>query len=64
MLEITVIHQLVTGELMESGMVATLLLANVALAAIQEGRANATLSLLRERLALRARVYRDGGPMF
>lgn len=41
-------------------MVAVLLLVNVALAMIQEGRASTTLSLLRKRLAPRSRVRRDG----
>ena len=41
-------------------MVAVLLLVNVAMGIIQEGKANATLSLLRQRLAPRAPVRRDG----
>jgi H+-transporting ATPase len=60
MLEITILLQLVAGERVEAAMVAALLLINVALAIVQEGRASATLSLLRQRLAPRTRVRRDG----
>ncbi len=60
MLEVTILLQLVAGERMEATMVAVLLLINVVLAMVQEGRASATLSLLRQRLAPRARVRRDG----
>jgi H+-transporting ATPase len=60
MLEITILLQLLSGERLEAAMVATLLLINVALAMVQEGRASTTLALLRERLAPRARVCRDG----
>ena len=41
-------------------MVTTLLLLNVALGVFQEGRANAALALLRQRLSLKVRVRRDG----
>jgi H+-transporting ATPase len=60
MLEATVALQLAAGERLEAAMVAALLLINVALAIVQEGRASATLALLRQRLAPRARVRRDG----
>jgi H+-transporting ATPase len=60
MLEVTILLQLASGERMEATMVGALLMINVALAIVQEGRANATLSLLRKRLAPRARVRRDG----
>jgi H+-transporting ATPase len=59
MLEVTILLQLVAGERVEAAMVGALLLINVALAMVQEGRASATLSLLRQRLAPRARVRRD-----
>ena len=59
MLEATILLQLVAGERLEAAMVATLLLINVGLAIVQEGRASATLALLRQRLAPRARVRRD-----
>ncbi|HWA41959.1 MAG TPA: HAD-IC family P-type ATPase [Hypericibacter adhaerens] len=60
MLEVTILLQLVAGEGVEAAMVAALLLINVVLAMVQEGRASATLALLRQRLAPRARVRRDG----
>jgi H+-transporting ATPase len=60
MLEVTILLQLVAGERLEAAMVAFLLMINVVLAMVQEGRASATLSLLRQRLAPRARVRRDG----
>jgi H+-transporting ATPase len=60
MLEATIVLQLVAGERLEAAMVAVLLLINVAMGIVQEGRANATLALLRQRLAPRARVRRDG----
>jgi len=60
MLEATILLQLASGERMEAAMVGALLMTNVALAIVQEGRANATLALLRKRLAPRARVRRGG----
>jgi len=60
MLEATIILQLVVGERIEAGLIAALLIFNVALGAFQEGRANAALALLKQRLELRARVRRDG----
>jgi H+-transporting ATPase len=60
MLEATVVLQLVVGERLEALLIASLLLLNVALGAFQESRANAALALLKRRLALRARVRRDG----
>lgn len=60
MLEATILLQLAAGEHLEAAMVLTLLLINVVLAIVQEGRAGATLALLRQRLAPRARVRRDG----
>ncbi|OZI67407.1 hypothetical protein CAL28_03570 [Bordetella genomosp. 11] len=60
MLEATIVLQLAAGERMEGAMVGVLLLINVVLGIIQEGRANATLALLRQRLAPRARTRRDG----
>ena len=41
-------------------MIATLLILNVALGVFQENRAGAALALLKQRLALQARVRRDG----
>jgi H+-transporting ATPase len=60
MLEATIALQLAIGERVEALMVAALLIANVGLSVFQEGRANAALALLKQRLALRARVKRDG----
>lgn len=60
MLEVTIVLQLVAGERLEAGLVAALLLVNVLLGIVQEGRASATLALLRQRLAPRARLRRDG----
>ncbi|HEY0315149.1 MAG TPA: HAD-IC family P-type ATPase [Sphingomonas sp.] len=60
MLEITVVLQLAAGERLEAIMVGVLLLINVLLGLVQEGRASATLALLRQRLAPRARLRRDG----
>jgi H+-transporting ATPase len=60
MLETTIVLQLAAGERLEAAMVAALLLINVALGIVQEGRASATLALLRQRLAPRARLLRDG----
>lgn len=59
MLEITIILQLAAGERLEAGMVGALLLINVLLGIVQEGRASATLNLLRQSLAPKARVRRD-----
>jgi len=60
MLEVTIALQIAIGERIEAVMVATLLIVNVALGAFQESRANAALALLRQRLALKVRVRRDG----
>lgn len=60
MLEATIVLQLAAGERMEAAMVGALLLINIVLGMVQEGRANATLALLRQRLAPQARARRDG----
>ncbi|MEJ1977128.1 MAG: HAD-IC family P-type ATPase [Acetobacteraceae bacterium] len=60
MLEATIVLQIVIGERIEALLVAALLILNVALGVFQEGRANAALALLKQRLALRVRVRRDG----
>jgi len=60
MLEATIALQLAIGERVEALMVAALLLANVALAMVQEGRSDAALALLKQRLTLRVRAKRDG----
>jgi H+-transporting ATPase len=60
MLEVTIALQIVIGERIEAVMIAALLLLNVALGVFQETRANATLELLKQRLAPRVRVRRNG----
>ncbi len=60
MLEITIGLQLAAGERLEACMVGALLLINVLLGIVQEGRASATLALLQQRLAPKARLKRDG----
>jgi H+-transporting ATPase len=60
MLEATIALQLAIGERLEALMVATLLIANVALGVFQESRAGAALALLKQRLTLRVRAKRDG----
>ncbi len=59
MLEATIVLQLAIGERIEPVMVASLLIVNVALGLFQEGRAEAALALLKQRLALKARARRD-----
>jgi H+-transporting ATPase len=59
MLEATIALQLVIGERIEALMVTALLLFNVALGYFQEARANATLDLLKQRLAPKVRLRRD-----
>ncbi|MDE3155329.1 MAG: plasma-membrane proton-efflux P-type ATPase [Acidobacteriota bacterium] len=60
MLEATVVLELLLGRRFEAGIIGLLLLFNVALSLIQEGRANRALQRLRARLSLHARVRRDG----
>jgi H+-transporting ATPase len=59
MLEATILLQLVLGKTGEAAIIAVLLVFNVVLAFVQEGRANRALALLKQRLAVQARVYRD-----
>ena len=60
MLEAAIALQIAIGERLEALMIATLLILNVALGVFQENRAGAALALLKQRLALKARVRRDG----
>ena len=60
MLEATILLQLVLGKVDEAAIIAILLVFNVVLAFVQEGRANHALALLKQRLTVQARVYRDG----
>lgn len=60
MLEATILIQLALGENLEAGMILVLLLLNVALGVVQEGKANAALALLKQHLSPKSRVRRDG----
>ncbi len=60
MLEAAVVLQLVMGAYIEAGIIAALLIFNAGLGLFQEGRAQATLTALKSRLALTATVRRDG----
>jgi len=59
MLEITIILQLILGKYDEAIVITFLLLFNSVLSLFQEGRANKALALLRQHLAIKARVLRD-----
>ena len=60
MLEAAIVLQLAIGERFEAAIIALLLVFNVALGVLQEGRANAALAALKSKLALRAYARRDG----
>jgi H+-transporting ATPase len=60
MLEATIVLQLAIGQHLTALLIAALLLLNVILGTIQEGRAEAALLLLKQRLILRSHVKRDG----
>ncbi len=60
MLEAAVILQVALHEYVEAAVIAALLVFNAALGFFNEGRAQATLAALKSRLALTARVRRDG----
>jgi H+-transporting ATPase len=60
MLELAILLELVLQKPLEAGLIAALLLFNGAISAVQEHRAQAALTLLRQRLAILARVRRDG----
>jgi H+-transporting ATPase len=59
MLEAAIVLELVLGKYVEAGIIAVLLVFNAALGFFQEGRAQATLAALKQRLALTASVHRD-----
>ena len=61
MLELVIVLELALGRYVEGAFIAVLLGANAALGFFQEGRAQATLSAMKSRLALNASV---GGTMF
>ena len=60
MLEAAIALQIAIGEQLEAAMIAALLILNVVLGVAQETRGGAALALLKQRLALKARVRRDG----
>jgi H+-transporting ATPase len=60
MLEVTVLLELLLGRNVEAGVMTVLLIFNAALSFVQENRAQKALALLRQRLAVQARVLRDG----
>ncbi|NNN00647.1 MAG: plasma-membrane proton-efflux P-type ATPase [Acidimicrobiaceae bacterium] len=60
LLEVTVVLELILGNLVQAGVFALLLVFNAVLSATQEGRAQVAVDLLRARLDVNARVLRDG----
>lgn len=60
MLEATIVLQIAIGQRLTGALIAALLLLNVILGVFQENRASAALALLKQRLALKSRVRRDG----
>ena len=60
MLEVTIVLELVLGRMAEAAIIGALLVFNAVLSFAQEGRAEKALDLLRNRLTVRARVFRDG----
>ena len=60
MLEAAIVLEIVLGHYLEGGIIAGLLFFNAGLGLFQEGRAQATLTALKSRLALNASVRRDG----
>jgi H+-transporting ATPase len=60
LLEASIVLELVLHKYYEAAVIAALLVFNAALAYFQEGRAQATLTALKSRLALNASVQRDG----
>ena len=60
LLEAAIVLQVVLHKYIEAAVIGGLLIFNAALAAIQEGRTQATLDALKSRLALNSSVKRDG----
>ena len=60
MLEAAILLELALGKYVEAAIIGGLLVFNAALGLFQEGRAQATLTALKSRLALNAAVRRDG----
>jgi len=59
MLEATIVLQIILGQRLTASFIAALLVLNVLLVTFQESQANAALTLLKQRLTLKARVKRD-----
>jgi H+-transporting ATPase len=60
LLELAIVLELLLRDLLQALVFAVLLVVNAGLAAVQEGRAQAAVRLLRQRLQVSARVRRDG----
>ncbi len=60
LLEAAVVLEIVAGHVTEALIIALLIIFNAVLGVVQEGRAHDALAALRQRLAVSARVYRDG----
>jgi H+-transporting ATPase len=60
MLEATIALTWLSARYLDAVIIAFLLVFNILISVLQEGRAEQTLALLRERLAITARVLRDG----
>jgi H+-transporting ATPase len=60
MLEVTVVLELILGKRPEAIIIGLLLVFNAALGFVQENRAQNALALLRQRLPVKARVFRGG----
>jgi H+-transporting ATPase len=60
LLEAAIVLEIALGKYAEAAVIALLLVFNAALGFFQEGRAQATLTALKSRLALSASVHRDG----
>lgn len=60
MLELALVLEMILGKTVEAAVIAALLVFNALLSFVQESRAQSALALLRRRLALQARVFRDG----
>jgi len=60
MLEATIVLQIAIGQRVTGVLITALLILNVVLGVLQESRADAALALLKQRLALKSRVKRDG----
>jgi H+-transporting ATPase len=60
MLEATIALSLLTARYLDAAIIGFLLVFNILISILQEGRAEQALALLRERLVIHARVLRDG----